>query len=364
MDAIKPAYDGACVCNLVPHLLGGRRAPWMPSVVEGARAVVLFVIDGFGQSLLDQHAAAAPVLSSMEAATITTVMPSTTVTAMTSITTGLPPAEHGIVAYRMRVREGILNLLRWSIQGQTSKPPDPAELQPRDAFAGQPVPVVTAAAYHDTGFSNLHLRGASFVPWYSPSGIGERCRRVVADGARFVFAYYGGFDIVAHMHGLHDGFVPIEVRACDDMVGDLLDRLPSDVAVLVTADHGHVHFTEQLKLNVLHPMVDAYAGEARFRILHAKPGAAAELWAAASELCAGVGRAMSAEQVIDEGWLGPKAPGAEVAKRIGDVVLAASEPVGFVDPTNRGEGKMLTGHGSFTPDEMLVPLYGGRGRGA
>jgi hypothetical protein len=33
-----------------------------------------------------------------------------------------------------------------------------------------------------------------------------------------------------------------------------------------------------------------------------------------------------------------------------------------VDPNNPGEGRLLSGHGSLTPDEMLVPFVAGRGR--
>ena len=49
------------------------------------------------------------------------------------------------------------------------------------------------------------------------------------------------------------------------------------------------------------------------------------------------------------------------AERIGDVVLAAREPVAFVDPALPNERKLRSGHGSLTPDEMYVPLLAARG---
>jgi hypothetical protein len=70
---------------------------------------------------------------------------------------------------------------------------------------------------------------------------------------------------------------------------------------------------------------------------------------------------MSRDELIDGGWLGPGPMRAPVRRRIGDVVLAAHEPVGFVDPTFPREAGLVAGHGSLTPDEMLVPLLGGRG---
>jgi hypothetical protein len=51
-----------------------------------------------------------------------------------------------------------------------------------------------------------------------------------------------------------------------------------------------------------------------------------------------------------------------VAKRIGDVVLAAIDPIGFVDPANPGEDRLLSGHGSIAAGDMLVPFIAARGR--
>jgi hypothetical protein len=108
-------------------------------------------------------------------------------------------------------------------------------------------------------------------------------------------------------------------------------------------------------------MIAMYAGEARFRYLYAKPGAAAELAAAAREVVGHQAWVLTREELFAEGWIGP-APEGPIGSRVGDVVLAAREPVAFVDPTLPQETKLLGMHGSLTPDEMYVPLLGGRGR--
>jgi hypothetical protein len=86
------------------------------------------------------------------------------------------------------------------------------------------------------------------------------------------------------------------------------------------------------------------------------------LLAAATDSCARYAWCFTRDRLIDEGWLGPKAPAPDVRRRIGDVILAAREPIGFVDPDNPGESNLISGHGSLTPDEMLVPLIAARGR--
>ena len=60
------------------------------------------------------------------------------------------------------------------------------------------------------------------------------------------------------------------------------------------------------------------------------------------------------------GVLGDDATGT-VAGRIGNVVLAAREPVAFVDPALPNERTLRSGHGSLTPDEMYVPLLAATG---
>ncbi len=361
MDPVRPDFEGACVTNLTPALVGGRALDWFPEAAKDARATVLLILDGLGWNALQTNAERLPTLSALDGRPITTVVPSTTVVALTSITTGLPPADHGIVAYRMRTSDGVLNLLRWTLQGG-AEGPDPEQVQPRLAFAGQAVPAVTRAEYKETGFTKAHLRGARLAGVHSPSSIAEHCRLLVEAGERFVYAYYGGIDIVAHMHGQQDGFYPAELAFADRLTGDILDALPSDVALLVTSDHGHVQFRETVEIKQLEPMVELQTSEGRFRYLHARPGAADDLLVAAREAFGGLAWIFTRDELCDEGWLGPRAPSPGVRRRVGDVVLAAHEPVMFADPTNRGEGKLLSGHGSLTPDEMLVPLLGGRGR--
>ena len=74
--------------------------------------------------------------------------------------------------------------------------------------------------------------------------------------------------------GSHTAYYPAELAATDLIVGALLDALPADTALLVTADHGQVQVGPDgwLGLQPLDPMVETYAGDGRFRYLHARPG--------------------------------------------------------------------------------------------
>jgi hypothetical protein len=353
--------DGASVAGLIPALIGGRPAPWMPDAVAGATSVVLLVLDGLGANEVEARPTILRELAAMQGSQITTVVPSTTSTALTSIATGLAPAQHGVLGFRMLVDDDVLNVLQWKTQSRHA--PDPFDVQRHDAFLGRPVPVVTRGEFRDSGFSKAHLRGSTFVGWKTVATLVEHCRRLVLAGERFVYAYYPGVDEVAHAHGLHDEFYARELASADLLVANLLDVLPSDTALLVTADHGQVHLEPEswIEIDELHPMLAAQAGDARFRYLHARKGMAPDLLAAAHERLDGVAWVLSRRELLEAGWLGTGATGT-VPGRIGDVVLAAREPVAFVDPALPRERQLRSAHGSLTPEEMYVPLRSARGR--
>jgi hypothetical protein len=257
----------------------------------------------------------------------------------------------------------VLNVLRWQVSGGRSSPPDPVRVQPVPPFLGRNVPVVTRADFRDSGFSAAHLRGSQFIGWQTTAILAEHVRCQVAAGRTFVYAYYDGVDKVAHAYGLTNGFMAAELAETDRLVGVLLDRLPSDCTLLVTADHGQVATAEDsfIDLGSIHHLVAAYAGESRFRSLHALPGATSELLAAAKEEFGDVAWVFTRDELFDDGWLGHGAT-AEIRHRVGDVVLAAQGQFAFIDPTNPHELSLLAQHGSLTHDEMLVPLLAARGR--
>lgn len=363
VDPVFPDYGGAWIGGIVPALLAGGDPSWLPTVVQNARAVVLLVLDGLGWEAFQERSLVLPTLSAMDGGPITSVVPSTTAAALTSIACGAAPAAHGIVGYRMRVSGRGLNVLRWQTTPDDAVP-DPASVQALPPFLGNRVPVITRAEFRNTGFTIAHLRETEFTGWKTVSALIGHVRRSVDEGAPFVYAYYDGVDKVAHEYGLYGPIYETELELTDRLVGDVLDRLPRDTALLVTADHGQVEVGEEraVKLNEIRGLVAAYSGEGRFRSLHARPGASLELESACVSLYGGRAWVLSRERLFDEGWLGPQQPSLAVRGRLGDVVLAARSPIMFTDPGQPKEAKMRSQHGSLTPAEMLVPLLGARGR--
>jgi len=338
----------------------GERPAWLPAPARDAEQVVLLLLDGLGWEQLVQRFALAPALADMVGGPITSVVPTTTATALTSVALGQPPARHGVVGYRLRVDgptgDEVLNVLRWrTVSGDARPFVPPQAFQPQPAFAGRGVPVVTRAEFLSTGFTVAHLSGTRQVGWWLPSGMPVEVGRLLAAGERFVYAYYDGVDKCAHISGF-DAHYDAELVAADRLVADLRAVLPPGAVLVVTADHGQVEVGSAVA-----PVDEAVAahtammsGEGRFRWLHARPGEADALAEAARDRYRDEAWVWTVDQLDQGGWFGGPLT-ATTRRRLGDVALVPYLARAYQDPADTGELRLVCRHGSLTEAEMLVP---------
>lgn len=360
-DPVIPDYGGACLSGIVPALLDRFDSPlpnWLPAGLAGARQVVLLVLDGLGWEQLCARAHLAPALSAAAFGPITSVAPTTTATALTSITTGLVPAVHGVMGYRVAVDCDVMNVLRWTTSsGDARSTVPPKDFQPLPAFRGSPVSAVTKAEFAATGFTSAHLQGSSLRGWRVPSSLVVEVGRAVSRGERFVYAYYDGVDKVAHEFGLGEHY-EAELGFVDRLVDQLAAGLPAGAALVVTADHGQVEVGPsvlEVDAEVLGGDVVLASGEGRFRWFHTPQGRERDLASRLSEAYGHLAWVRTRSELESEGWFGGTLDGA-VADRVGQVALVAHQPVAFSDPDDTGEMSLVCRHGSLTSAEVLVPV--------
>jgi hypothetical protein len=306
----------------------------------------------------------------MDGRPITSVAPSTTAAALTSLVVGRPPADHGVVGYRVVV-EGptgaeVMNVLKWrTVSGDARPFVDPHAFQELPAFGGRPVPVVSRADFAGTAFTEAHQRDVRQVGWYTASSLAVDSASLIRAGEPLVYAYYDGVDRIAHVRGFGK-YYDAELRAVDRIVSDLVDSLPSTVALVVTADHGQVEVGSRVQPldDRLKDQVALLSGEARFRWLHAADPSPEGIDRLA-DLCRDIYGDQAWVATIDEaesdGWFGGTLRD-EFRGRLGHVALVPYEPVGYLDHGDSGESQLVCRHGSLTAEEMLVPLVAERGR--
>lgn len=259
-----------------------------------------------------------------------------------------------------------------------------------DPYTWQPVPTIFERAeqagvevvrigpgYFDgSGLTEATLRGGRFV---AAEALADRVDAAVSaiEGSRrlrgssagcLVYLYWGEVDKVGHVHGCDSWEWGESVSVVDAGIRDLMRRVGPRTLVVVTADHGMVDVPMADRVDVaaepdLAAGIRHVGGEPRALHLYCRPGATGDVLAIWRERLVGRMRALSREEVVATGWLGPVAE--FVLPRIGDVVAVAEDRFAVVDSrTSRPELLQLIGlHGARTPEETWIPLLAVLGRG-
>ena len=358
VDIDVPDYSGACVNNIVPALIQHKEIGegWIPNEILESNQVVLLVLDGLGYEQYCRYKYLLPSLADFSDNVISTVFPTTTSTALTSITTGSTPGEHGIVGYKIRVGSETLNILRWTTEsGPASAEIEPQQFQPIIPFNGESPTVISPAAFVDGGFTAAHLRHTNYAGYWMVSSIAVEVGSALRGGESFVYVYYDGLDKVGHIKGfgLH---YEAELRQIDHIVQSIVEELPKGASLIITADHGMVQVGENLteiSPDVLN-MATGISGEARFVWLHAKDQQIERIIDAATEAHGEVAWVFTVHDLLNQGWFGRDV--SEAARsRLGQVALVVHAETALV-PDKKSGPNLVARHGSVTDEERLVPL--------
>jgi len=355
---LAPDYSGACVNNIVPALLQHRQIGdgWIPDEVLSSKQVVLLVIDGLGYNQYRSRRHLLPSVADFDDRAISTVFPTTTATALTSITTGSTPGEHGVVGYKIRVGTQTLNALRWTTEGGSAlEELDPSRFQPVIPFSGEFPTVVSPASFVDSGFTHAHLRHSNYTGYWMASSIATEVSEALQRGESFVYAYYDGLDMIGHLKGIGSHY-EAELELIDHIVRSITDVLPSDSSLVITADHGMVHTGNNLtEINSdIQNLVSAISGEARFVWLHVNEKQVEDVISAASEAHGDIASVHTVEELLDQGWFG-RDVSEEAKARLGEIALVVHEDTALV-PNVKSAPKLIARHGSVTNEERIVPL--------
>jgi hypothetical protein len=371
-DAVTtlPQYGSASLTELLPSAVAAVcTGSWGVEEFDNvlglpdANAYVVLLIDGMGLELLREHPSQAPYLTSLGLDRIlTSGVPSTTVTSIASLCTGLPPGQHGLVGFTSRIpgTDELLDALRWD--GRV----DPITYQPhatvfgRARSAGVAATVVSRTAFEASGLTLATQRGAHYA------GFDTRAGRLLAavTSARvprsLTYMYEGRLDSTGHRAGCRSSDWRDQLVMVDAFAEELREALPAEVVLIVTADHGMVDIAFEDRLRVedypdLMLGVRLFGGEARLRHLYCESGTADDVRARWAETMGTAAIVLTRNDAIANGWFGEVED--RVVERLGDVVVASVGETAVVSTALFPHEAELVGlHGSVTPAEMLVPL--------
>lgn len=364
-DPALPRYGVSTLADLLPSLSARLGVPGSADVLglPDARRYLLVLVDGLGRELLEEYAGQAPYLAGMAGRTITSGVPSTTATSITSLGTGLAPGRHGIAGYSFWYPPAgrVLQTLRWpaGVSGLDVQPQ--LTVFERLERAGVRTATIAPAPFAGTGLTTAALRGPSFLPVLDeadPVRRAELAAQAVAAGDRTLgYCYERRLDHAGHEHGVGSAAWLAALAAIDALVAGVRAALPDEVRLLVTGDHGMVNVPRGNRLVVedepgLMTGVTALAGEGRLRqLMTARPDEVAERWRDRLGERAWV---RTRDEAAAEGWFGELSP--RLAPRFGDVLVARADDGAVMTRTLPRELTLIGMHGSLTAAELEVPL--------
>jgi Type I phosphodiesterase / nucleotide pyrophosphatase len=335
--------------------------------VSGA---VVLLVDGLGAETLAARAGHARTLAGAltPASTFDTVFPTTTASAIATLTTGVAPGQHGLVGYTVldEAHDRVVNQLTgWDANL------DPYTWQPAPtafetaAKSGVAATAIGPTRYDDTGFSRAVLRGARYVAAETISDRLARAREQLGAGGGLVYVYVPELDRISHAAGSASDGWSAQLESLDGAVRDFIPTMPKGTGLLVTADHGSIDVPRHSHVHVdaLPGLLDGIrfiAGEPRCLQLHFEPdlSTAGRVRLIAAWLASESDRSwvVTRSEAIEAGWFGDVRD--EVRPRIGDLIVAARKRVAYYDSrTATSSAQAMIGqHGSWAPSELRIPL--------
>ena len=370
-ELVVPAYGSGTLTDLMPSIGAHLGVPGSTEDLLGlpnAQRYVVVLVDGLGWHLVRRAVREVPYLASLlgDARAMTVGVPSTTVTSLGSLGTGLPPGQHGMVGYTSRVPSTgeILNALTWESDLVARAYQPKLTFFERAVASGVAVSSVALERFKGTGLTEAVLRGPEFIEFSDENDQDIRIALTLDAAARgdrsLVYAYERQLDHTGHTAGCESPAWLADLIKIDAMCERLRDALPEDVCLVITGDHGMVDVPPEHQIiaedePILMAGVTALAGEGRFRQLYVDddlPSRVAGRW---RDRLGELAWVRTRDEAISEGWFGLVDD--DIRERYGHVLVAMRSDHAVMTRQYPRELSLIGMHGSLTPTEMMVPLF-------
>jgi hypothetical protein len=396
---IHPDYLGGSILNLPSSI-----CQWLGADPLGAiamrpeltiidsnkvRRVILVLVDALSLHRLRRWMSdgTAPVWSRLllhgRLAALTSIAPSTTSAALTSLWTGRSPAEHGVVGYELWLKEfGVVSnmILHTPISfendvGSLVK----AGFNP-EQFLNLPTlgthlacsGVKSHALQHRSiirsGLSQMLFKDVDVHGYLTSTELWVNLRHLVESNPRqrqYMWVYTGQLDHFSHYYHPDDERTAAEFSEFSwSFEHNFLERLSpasrDGTLVLLTADHGMLatqkstHYDLRNHPKLSHLLHILPTGEHRLMYLFIKPDQSDAVRSYIDLTWPGQFVFLDPSEAVARGLFGPGTPHPRLSDRLGDLIVVARNDayLWWAEKENILVGQ----HGGLSPEEMIVPL--------
>ncbi len=394
-DYIWPAYrQHLTIANLAGTVatILGKKIPGEPPLPEqfwqtfgtNIRRVILLTIDALGYQQLNQQLADFPDSPWHEItgrgiyAPLTSVVPSTTSAALTSINSGYPPGQHGITGFRLLLRHygAVVDTIFWrpsgdkrngTLQAVWGVDPTTFLMTPTAVHNFEAVGIQTSVhiwyPFAESPLSKIHYQGTSqdVMGAVTMADLAVQLRQAMRQPAQsptYISAYWHTIDGSAHVYGPNQESWQAELEAIGrTLLSELLHKVSDPSTLLIiTADHGQISTPAAFVVKLDdHPILADMlllppTGDSRTTYLYARQGLVEDVIAYINGKLGDCFVAVPTADVLSARLFGDNVS-VETQTRLGDVTVFALKQCTFVKQPK----KMLGRHGGLSPAEMLVP---------
>jgi hypothetical protein len=395
----SPDYDGYCISNIVPSIKSffglDVDRPTLPEDVfdgiEQDREKVVFVlVDGFGFDQWEAYGDRFELFSTSKregtVTPLTSIFPSTTAAALTTLNTGLTPQEHGVPEYTIfmeELQEVVRPLPMTTVDGF------PVQLGTDDTLFrgetiyrqmdGEDIPAFSFVRNEIAGsqYTAATHDGSEIVPYMNLADMAVKLRKHLeeVDGPAYFYVYISFVDTAAHEHGPgseeHVAQLAAISRVFEEELFDGLDTsVAEDVLWMLSADHGQVGVAPEktLYLGDIEGLDRYYresaqgfsippTGGARDVFMHIEDGNVDAAIGLLEEQLGDAAAVWRMEEALERGLFGRGEVVDEFRSRTGDLLLLPDEGRTIWYEHVEGEQFDLEGHhGGLSEREMLVPF--------
>lgn len=399
-EMVLPNYGGLSLANIpctVSHLLDAPdfgKSPLDKAITEPLdgpfEKVVVLLVDALGYALfnrlLEKHHEMFWHRSLDRAiyTPITSVCPSTTASALTTLWTGVSPAEHGIIGYEMWAREygmvinNILHspaMIKGDVGSLSRAGFDPHTFLDTPLLGAhlQENGVASTAFLHShIGHSGLSVMQMEDVDVHTFVDEADFCVSLAdhvnsRPGTReYIYAYYSDIDTLMHRFNDYDIRVDLQFRAFSSLFEEaFLDRVDKTIKekslLILMADHGSKATPKYARYDLnQHPELMSYlvmrpTCENRLAFLFIKPGKQQAVQDYFTKTWPDKFILLDPDAALESGLFGKGQIKKTSRDRLGDLIAVAKGDayLWWAPKPNPMAGR----HGGLSMDEMLVPFY-------
>lgn len=376
--SVPNTVDLACA---LASLCGAKGIELTPGAKEIAATIgeaehlVFALVDGLGLNLIEEQPPDA-FLRRHLALELRAVFLSTTAAALTSLATGLWPAQHALPAWWTYLPEAGLTATVLPFEERYSKRPL-GELGVVPASVFLPPPLLARYTRPARSFVPAPIAGSAYSRYVSggtpasgyetlDGAIDQLVARI--GGARapaYSYLYVPNVDTVEHVHGPRSAQTRAALAEVEAALARLAEALRGRGRLVVSADHGQIEAGDGGR-HVLPPddallelLIAPPSGEPRVPFFHTRPGRAAQFAARFRERFGERFALLSIDDVEELRLLGPTPLSDATRRRVGDYIAITdrAELLFYGPPAYHSELLTTRGyHGGLLPDEMRVPL--------